>query len=218
MQAGIDDEPHGAQHFVVITALQLIRVLEHAKLGAERFGIKRPAFDERRIAAKALERRQTRVFLRQADLEMMSGYAFVEIKRLDARRGARRQIIGVEIKYPRPRTIGRAALIAAAGVILFTESRHRADFELGFGQGAEQRRHRRIDALADVIIALGQVLLRFGLELGIAADEIEKLLQCPLVADLRLDGLHALCNPRHFGQADGVNLFRRHVGCRRRGD
>jgi len=80
----------------------------------------------------------------------------VEIERGDPRAGPRRQIIGVEIENAGARAIGRAAVVAAAGLELLAERLVGPDFERGLGNGREEARDLRVDRLADRVIARGQ--------------------------------------------------------------
>ena len=84
MQAGVDHQPHGAQHFVIKPTVHLVRIGEHAELRPQAFGIERPAFNIGGIAAIALERRQLVILLCEADLEMMPRRAFVKEQGLHA--------------------------------------------------------------------------------------------------------------------------------------
>ena len=85
MQAGIDDEPHRAQHLHVEVAKPLPGIGEHAEFTAERFGVKAPAFGIGSVRAGAQQGRQCRIFLGQRDLEVVAGDAFMERQRFEGR-------------------------------------------------------------------------------------------------------------------------------------
>ena len=85
--------------------------------------------------------------------------AFVQVERGHARRRPRRQVVGVEVEDAGPRAVGRALLIAAAGLELLAERLVRPDLELRLGDASRNSRGiLRVDRLADVVIALGQRL------------------------------------------------------------
>ena len=139
VNAGVHHETHGAEHFVRQCTEALIRVLEQTHIITQGFRIKRPAFDISGVAAKAHERGQFLIFLRDADLEMVARRAFMQIQRRHAGRRAAWQVIGVEIECTRTRTVGRALLIAAASFIFFAEFFVWLDFKRSLGKIFELR-------------------------------------------------------------------------------
>jgi len=111
VDAGIDDQPHGAQLFVLQRAVTVPWILVEPHLVAKRLGIKPPALDEGGGPAKTHEGRQRLVLLRQTDLEMVPRRAFVQIERDIARGQPAGQVIGVEIESARARAVGRTLLV-----------------------------------------------------------------------------------------------------------
>ena len=174
MDAGVNDEPHRAQHLVRKRSETLIRIGVKPHFITERLGIERPAFDIGSVSAKAHEGGKLFIFLRDADLEMVPRCAFVQIKRCHPRGRAARQIISIEVKNSGTRAVGRALLIASACLIFLAEFFIGPDFKRGLGQIFELRSDDRIDRFADVIIALGQCLAAGHLEFRIMAQMIEK--------------------------------------------
>src|SRR3989475_11145549 len=59
VEPGVEHETDRAPHLVGELAELGVRVLIHAELGPEAFGVEPPAFDERGVAAVAAELRQT---------------------------------------------------------------------------------------------------------------------------------------------------------------
>src|SRR5688500_18289424 len=98
MDAGVDHQAHRAQHLIIERAHALVWVLVEAHRVTERLRIEGPAFDISGIAAEPHERRQRRILLRQADLEVVAGRTFMQVQSGHARRGPRRQVIGVEVE------------------------------------------------------------------------------------------------------------------------
>ena len=212
MDAGVHHQPHGAQHLVLITALQLIRVLEHSQLRPQALGIKAPAFGIGGVAAKALEGGELLILLRQADLEMMARRRFVQIEGLGAIIAARRQVIGVEIEDAGALPVGRAAVVTAGGVGLFAVRGHRLDLQRRFGNGAEQLAHHHINPFAHVAEGIAHRLRTGELEARIGAQMGEEGGTIALEAHAGLHIIHALQDARHLGKADGVDVIGRQIG------
>ena len=78
MQAGINNQANSAPELSVQCTKVLIRIGIDADFLAERFGIETPAFGECRVAAKAPEAWQVRIFNLQRALEMVPGYCLVQ--------------------------------------------------------------------------------------------------------------------------------------------
>src|SRR5581483_7251367 len=72
VHASVDHEPHCAPHLVGELAELRVRILIHAEIVAERFGVKTPALDERgEVELMTAEARHVRQFLRERDLQVM---------------------------------------------------------------------------------------------------------------------------------------------------
>jgi hypothetical protein len=139
---------------------------------------------------------------------VVAGRRFVEVERLDPRRGARRQVVGVVIEDARPGAVRRAAIVGAAGVGLLAIGGHGPDLELGFRHGREKLADAQVHPLADRLILLAQPVLGLRLELRRRADVVEELGKAALEADLVLDRLHLAPDPRDFAQAQIVDIVR----------
>ena len=142
----------------------------------------------------------------------MARCAFVQIQRFHARRRARGQVIGVEIEDAGPRLrrvlrIPVAGFIGSARLVLFAVRFVEANLERGLRDRRELAGDHGVDALADRIIAIDQRLLRCRLELRVGAQMLEKFLQRALEPDLGLDRFHLAVDPRHFGQAQLVDII-----------
>ena len=208
MQAGIDDQPHGAQLLVLQGAIAIPRIVEKAHRVAQCFGIERPAFDIGRVTAEPHEGGQIGVFLRKADLEMMARRAFVQIQRDIAGRQAARQIIGVEIERARARSIRGAGIVRSARFELFAIFFVWLDLERCLGNEREIFADLRINLLADIVVSLRQRLAAFRLELRVGANVVEKLVERAFETDLLLDFFHPVLDPRDFGQTEIVQIVR----------
>src|ERR1022692_818936 len=77
MNAGIDDQTHGAEQFARETPVIADRVLIETDFLAELLGVQRPALDVSRVAGVLPKLGQVRELLRDRELHVMSGYAFV---------------------------------------------------------------------------------------------------------------------------------------------
>ena len=213
MQAGIYNQPHRAEHFIIEMTEALIGVGVETHREAELLGIERPALDKGGIAAKAHEVRQVGIFLGQRNLEMMARRAFVQIECGNAGGAARRQVIGVEIEDAGTRAVGGAALVGAASLEFFDRFVIGADFERRFRQHLELLANFLVDLLAHVIIGLGQRFSRFRVEFRIGTKMFEKFGQCAVKADLLLDRFHFGLDPVDFAEAEVVDI----VGLERQG-
>src|SRR5439155_21691182 len=127
------------------------------------------------VAAEAHERGKRRILLRQADLEVVAGLAFVEEQGRHLGRVARRQVISVEIEGAGARTVRRALLVRAASLELLAERLVRPDHQARLGHGREQGWELGLDLLLEVVIALRQRFAALRLEFGTGADVVEEL-------------------------------------------
>jgi len=75
VQAGVDDEPHGAPHLVGELAELVVGILVEPHFLAEALAVQRPALDERRRLEAAAEPRLVAEFLRERDLQVVPGTA-----------------------------------------------------------------------------------------------------------------------------------------------
>ena len=90
------------------------------------------------------------ILLRQADLEMVARLALVQEQRRLLPRAARRQIVGVEIEGAGARAVGRALLIAAAGLELLAEGRIGRISSGVLGTSEKKLRNLRLDPLLPI--------------------------------------------------------------------
>src|SRR4029079_7823796 len=179
-----------------------VGVLVEAHVVTERLGVERPALGVGGVPAEAHERGKRLILLRDADLEMVAGLALVEEQGRLRPRAPRRQVVGVEEERPRPRSVGRARLIASAGLELLAERFVRLDLERSLGNQREEARDLRFDLLLQSVIIGGQPLAALRLELGAGPHIFEELRQRALVADLLLDLLELLGDPRDLAEAE----------------
>jgi hypothetical protein len=128
-------------------------------------GGKRPPFGKGRGAAEAHEVRQRLILLRETDLEVVAGRRFVEVERLDPRRGARRQVVSVVIEDP-GRNRRRSAIVGAAGVGLLAIGGHWLISSLVFGMVEKSSPMRRSTRLPIASYCSRSQSLDFGLNCG----------------------------------------------------
>ncbi len=208
MQAGVDDEAHGAQHFHVEMAEHLHRVGEHAEFGAERFGVKAPTLGVGRGLPVPEQRWQVGIFDRERQLEMMARNPLVQRQRLERRDRSCVQHRHVEKEDARRHAVGRSGAVIS-GAALIAERGQRADFEGRFGAIMEQSGNRRPDLRLDRLEPREQFGGGFVIISGVGADMLEKGLEVAREAHFGTDLFHLAADPRDFGQAEHVDVVGR---------
>jgi hypothetical protein len=108
VEAGVDDEANRPQHVILQVAVVAVGILIKPDFFAQSLRVERPAFGIGRIFFVLAEERQFGQFLRDGDLHVMSGHAFVVGGGLDIQQGALGEGAGVHHDVARPRSIGRA--------------------------------------------------------------------------------------------------------------
>lgn len=77
MESGVDHQPDGAQHVILQVSKIAVGILEESDSLAQAFGVERPAFGVRGVVLLLAKFRQFGQFLRQRDLQVMSGNSLV---------------------------------------------------------------------------------------------------------------------------------------------
>src|SRR5262249_20494 len=133
VNAGIHYQPDGAQHFAIEVAVARIGILEEAHVFAETLSVERPTFAVGRIEAVLTKRRKLGQSLRDRDLHVVTGHAFVIGRSFNRNRRAMAVIAGVHINDRRPRTIRSSARIAGPSRFLFAILLHWTHFQRSLG-------------------------------------------------------------------------------------
>ena len=192
VQPGVDHQAVGAEQPAVQETDVLQRILEQAHVAAQRFGVKRPAFAERRDVAKALEIGQVFRLGRDGDLEMVAGRCFVQRQRHGLVGRDARQVVGVQVEHAGTRASGVRALIAGSGGARGAEGLDRAYLVIGFRYAAEQRRQLPCDVFLHGAVGRERGIGR-GVQVGLAgAQVLEELRERALEA-------HAHAHLAEFG-------------------
>ena len=144
MDAGVDHETHRAPHLVVETAHVGIRIGIEAHLLGQQLGIEPPAFDIGRRAVLRAETRDARQLLRDRDLHVMAGQAFVIGGALEVPQRHRRHVGQVHVVDARPRAIRRARIVVLHAALLFAERLDALHDQIGLRQDAEIFRQLRL--------------------------------------------------------------------------
>ena len=111
----------------------------------------------------------------------MPRHRLVQVQRLHLPRVARGQVVGVVVEHAGPRAVRRALLVRAAGIGLLACNAGTGRISSGaLGDQRELLADPRIDALADRVVAVAQLVADFGLNCVIGAQEVEELGSVPL--------------------------------------
>ena len=211
MDAGVDDEPRGAEDLRLQVAEAARRILVQADLGAEGFGIQRPTFAVGHEPERTAKLGQLAEFDRPRDLQVVAGHGFVGGQRFHrpARGGFPGGGVGVE--PTRARTVERRRIvIGRRGGTL--KGRDRPHAVGGTRQFGEELRQFGIDALADVAVAGQQFVGALVEELRIGVEPVGERGEITLPSHLAHHRPDLHLQPGHFAQADRVDLRRCQVG------
>src|SRR5690606_13717734 len=132
-----------------------------ALLVGELFGVEAPAFAVGVERGQAAQQRRLGEFLRQRDLEVVTGNGFVEILRRQSDARHLGEAAHVDEIDAGARTIERGRIVIGAGRACFCESRDAAYFELRLRQPAEPLRRAFADA-RDARLDIGDKLSAAG--------------------------------------------------------
>ena len=214
MQAGVDDEPHGAPHLVGQLAELVVGILVEPHLFAEALAVEAPAFDERGGLEVAAELRQLAEFLRQRNLQVMARHRFVNRQHRDLVFRAFLGFVEVHVVVPRALAVHRRALVVGRRGVrcdLLGDLPHAVRHAR---QLAEVLRQLRVDALCHRLVGLEQ-FFRVGVaEFRVRAQVGQELVEAALEVRLRNDFHHFTADARDFLEADLVDLVRCQVGRR----
>ena len=152
MHAGIDHQPHRAQHFAALERLEPFdRVVIEAELVTEAFGIEAPALAEGSEAAVAHEFGQVIVLDREHRLEVMPRIAFVHVEPDRSAQFTFGRVPPAEIEGARPRAVGLARRIAGGQAELLAIGFVRLDPQFGLGLAQEHPLHKRVDLFGNLV-------------------------------------------------------------------
>ena len=96
VEAGVDDEPYGAQHVVLQVAVIAVRILVKSDLFPQPFRIERSALSIGGVILILAERRELRQFLSDRNLQVVAGNTFVISSGFKAESGAFLKVTGVD--------------------------------------------------------------------------------------------------------------------------
>ena len=196
MHAGVDHQPHCAQHFAALERLQPFdRIVIEAEFVAEALGIQTPALAEGSEPAVAHEFGQVLVLDREHRLEVMPRIAFVHVERDRGAQLAFGDIVAAEIEGARTRPVGLARHVAGGEAEFLAIGFVRLDPQLGLGLAQEHFVHQRIDLFGDFVPR--------GLEVGLAGVG-----GAAAATGFRLGGVDRGIDPRNLGQSGVVDLLR----------
>ena len=192
-------------------------VLVPAVLGAEAFGVERPAFGKRRVVAERAELAKTRQgfgLLLNRELKMMSGDRLVirggfqsdsQPRDVGAEVGERNPVdAGLRTVRRGRRIVGRGALLGERGLALDGDRRRRAQVEGRFGAPfgvADEGRELREDGLARIGFS--------GRPQRFVKSRDAILNRAIGIAERFQDFVHLGFDARDFLQTDGVDLLGR---------
>ena len=158
VDAGVDDETARAPHLIGEPAEVVVRRLVQTHLHAKPLAVQRPALAKRGHPHVAAKLRNVLEFLRDGALMMMTRNRLVERQRDHLVLGPLLQVIGVRVE-----PTGLAVAEVAAAVVRGRGRRRRVTRHGPHAVGqprevTEERRHPRVDSLADVAVAREQLL------------------------------------------------------------
>jgi hypothetical protein len=211
MQAGVDHQAAGAQHFGRQRAEVVVRVLVEAHLVAEALGVERPTFLVGVVAGRAPEERQVAQLERSCDLQVVAGHRLMQQRGFHLVRRAVLEVVDVGVEVAGAASIHRGLRVVVGVVALVGV--HRADAVGRARQLGEERRQLRVGALGDVAVGGQSRLGRAEEEARIGVDEIQELRERALEAGLRDHRVHLAADTRDLPQPDRMDL----VGRERRG-
>ena len=136
-------------------------------------------------------------FLRDGNLQVMSGHAFVIRGRLDIQPGALREVARVHHDVARPRTIGSAIDVGSVGRFFLAKFFDRHHFELSLGQASEHLRQTCVHLIDVLAVEVEDFLSRMRMQFGIRIDRRFETLHV-LVAKLVHHGEHATFDILHL--------------------
>src|SRR5438132_1506675 len=107
VQPDVDDEAFGTEQLRPQHAQTVVAIAVHAELGAEAFGVERPALAERVVPAKAAKAGQAAVLALQRHLQMMAGHGLVQEQVSgDGDAAPLAQGRGIQVEHARARAVG----------------------------------------------------------------------------------------------------------------
>ena len=208
MQPRIGDEPASAPHLVGERAEVFVRRLVDAGLPGDAFGIKAPAFAEGGRVVFLPEARLAFHFLSEGNLQVVTGHRLMRRKRREFIKWTLLQRVGID-EIAALAALGRVPLrVAPRGVSGRDRERNGIDRIAERRQLAEPERQDGIDPVRDLLGLGHQLGVGLGIELRIGAQEGLELGKRARKARLRHHALHFSPDTGHFGEADGVDLFR----------
>ena len=96
VKAGVDDQANRPQHVILQVAVVAVRILVKSDFLAQPFRVQRPSFDIGGVAFVLAEERQVGQLLRNRNLHVMSGHAFVIGGGFDIQYRALGEVAGVD--------------------------------------------------------------------------------------------------------------------------
>src|SRR5215471_7500714 len=146
------------------------------------------------------------------DLQMVSRDRFMQRKRGHFPLGPGLWFIKIDKVGTGARSIGRAGTVVGGGGVRRCDGRDGLHTVWFTWQRAEDLYEVRIHGLGQGLVGLKKIVGRLVKELGIGAQELEKLLTRTLEACLLEDLVHLTADPSYLAQPDLVDLFRCDIG------
>ncbi len=221
VEAGVGDEPRGAEHIglqIAEAAPRVVFIDPH--LVGELFGVEAPALGIDRVSGEAAEARDALGLLRQRDLVVMARRGLV----IGERRQRPRRIFGgvaqVDVISAGARAVECGDLVIAAGRAILDIGGDAANLDLGLGQAAEgfgKARLNRLHLGVEFGDQLRLALVGVGIEEArVLAERAHPFGDRPLGHPLRLeDRVGARAEIRDAVEPELVHFLGRHARRRR---
>src|SRR6187402_666986 len=211
VDAGIDYEADRTPDISLESSIVIVRILVEADFLAQPLAVEAPTFCVGSVVALLAELWDTSEFLRDGDLQMMSGQTLVvrdDLRVLETTAG---EVVRVNVDAAGALSIRRAGLVVGCGLLLLHVLRNGQDLERGFGQRTEELRQLGLHVVDVAGVGVDELLLGGSVQLGIRFDggvEGFEIVETHLLRDDEHGGLVTL----YFFQADLVNLVGGLVG------
>ncbi len=138
MDAGVDDEADGAEDVAFEAAVIRVRVLIEADIFAELLGVESPAFGVGGVVEVFAKSGQAGELLRDRNLEMVAGQAFVVSDGFNVGERGVLVVVGVDEDGAGTGAVGRAFFVVGGRLILRHIGGDGLDDERRFGEAGEE--------------------------------------------------------------------------------
>src|SRR5439155_2114687 len=157
VEPDVDDETLGPEQLRPQHAEAVVAIAVHAELGAEAFGVERPALAERVVPAKAAKAGQAAVLALQRHLQMMARHGLVQEQVSgDGDAAPLAQGRRVQVEDARARAVERCGDVARRHRAL-AERLDRTDLEARLWKPPEQPGERRLHGGAEIRVRPEQI-------------------------------------------------------------